>query len=170
MGVSASQITCLSIVYATVCSGADQRKHQSSAWLAFVRGIHHLMTSSWVADVTCAARFNSISTHFWAQLENIAKIIPFLQTPLLIMITRSWLIIEKATVSYFTKEVYPSYYNGGLNKLGLTSLIKKAQVTNGVGRLNCQFYWIKNHSAIWVSGAHFSLQIVAVVLWFQREV
>ena len=27
--------------YPTVCSGADQRKHQSSASLVFVRGIHH---------------------------------------------------------------------------------------------------------------------------------
>ena len=36
----ASQITGVSIVYSTVCSGADQRKHQSSASLAFVRGNH----------------------------------------------------------------------------------------------------------------------------------
>ena len=36
----ASQITGVSIVYSTLCSGADQRKHQSSASLAFVRGIH----------------------------------------------------------------------------------------------------------------------------------
>ena len=37
MGVMASQITSLTIVYSTVYSGADQRKHQSSASLAFVR-------------------------------------------------------------------------------------------------------------------------------------
>ena len=36
----ASQITSLTIVYWTVYSDADQRKHQSSASLAFVRGIH----------------------------------------------------------------------------------------------------------------------------------
>ena len=65
MGAMASQITSLAIVYSTVYSGADQRKHQSSASLAFVRGIHrwpvnsphkgpvtgkcfHLMTSSWL--------------------------------------------------------------------------------------------------------------------------
>ena len=35
-----SQITSLSIVYSTVYSGADQNKHQSSASLAFVWGIH----------------------------------------------------------------------------------------------------------------------------------
>ena len=40
MGAVASQITSLTIVYLTVYSDADQRKHQSSASLAFVRGIH----------------------------------------------------------------------------------------------------------------------------------
>ena len=40
MSMMASQITSLKIVYSTVCSGADQRKHQSSASLASVRGIH----------------------------------------------------------------------------------------------------------------------------------
>ena len=64
MGTIASQITSLTIVYSAVYSGADQSKHQSSASLAFVWGIHrgpvnsphkwpltlkcfHLMTSSW---------------------------------------------------------------------------------------------------------------------------
>ena len=63
MGAIASQITSLTIVYSTVYSDTDERKHQSSASLAFVRGIHrspvnfphkwpvtrkcfHLMTSS----------------------------------------------------------------------------------------------------------------------------
>ena len=40
MGTIASHITSLTIVYSTVYSGADQRKHQSPASLAFVRGIH----------------------------------------------------------------------------------------------------------------------------------
>ena len=40
MGAMASQITSLMNVYSTVYSGADQRKHQSSASLAFVWGIH----------------------------------------------------------------------------------------------------------------------------------
>ena len=62
MSAMASQIPSVSIVYLTVCTGADQRKHQSSTSLAFVRGIHwwiprtkcqqrgkyfHLMTPSW---------------------------------------------------------------------------------------------------------------------------
>ena len=67
MSAVASQITSLAIVYSNVYSGADQRKHQSSASLAFMGGIHrwrvntphkgtkgqyrgkyfHFMTSSW---------------------------------------------------------------------------------------------------------------------------
>ena len=63
MSTIASLISSLAVVYPTVYSDADQRKHQSSASLAFVRGIHrdrwiprtkgqlrgkcfHLMTSS----------------------------------------------------------------------------------------------------------------------------
>ena len=38
MGAKASQITSLAIVYSNDYAGADQRKHQSSASLAFVRG------------------------------------------------------------------------------------------------------------------------------------
>ena len=40
MSAIASQITSLAMVYSTVYSDADQRKHQSSASLAFVWGIH----------------------------------------------------------------------------------------------------------------------------------
>ena len=40
MGAVASQITSLTIVFSTVYSDTDQRIHQSSASLAFVRGNH----------------------------------------------------------------------------------------------------------------------------------
>ena len=40
MGTMGSQITSLTIVYSIVYLSADQRKHQSSVLLAFVRGIH----------------------------------------------------------------------------------------------------------------------------------
>ena len=46
MSAMASQITGVSIVYSTVCSDADQRKHQISASLAFVRGIHRSPVNS----------------------------------------------------------------------------------------------------------------------------
>ena len=70
MTTMASQITSLTVVYSTVYSDADQRKHQSSASLAYVGGIHrdrwiprtkgqlrgkcfHLMTSSCVDWKIC---------------------------------------------------------------------------------------------------------------------
>ena len=46
MGSMASQITSLTIVYSTVHSGRDPRKHQRSASLAFVRGIHRRLVNS----------------------------------------------------------------------------------------------------------------------------
>ena len=72
MTTIASLITSLAVVYSAVYSDADQRKHQSSASLAFVWGIHrdrwiprtkgqlrgkcfHLMTSSCVQKVLIIA-------------------------------------------------------------------------------------------------------------------
>ena len=69
MTTVASQITSLAVVYSSVYLDANQRKHQSSASLAFVWGIHrdrwiprtkgqlrgkcfHLMTSSWMLQGT----------------------------------------------------------------------------------------------------------------------
>ena len=46
MGAMVSQITSLTIVHSTVHSGADQRIHQSTASLAFVRGIHRWPVNS----------------------------------------------------------------------------------------------------------------------------
>ena len=45
MGAMASQITSLTIVYSTVYSCADQRKHQNAS-LAFLRGIHQWPVNS----------------------------------------------------------------------------------------------------------------------------
>ena len=46
MSAMASQITDITIVYSTVHSGADQRKHQSSELLAFLWGIHRWPVNS----------------------------------------------------------------------------------------------------------------------------
>ena len=46
MGAMASQITSLAIGYSTVYSGRDQRKHQSSASLVFMWGIHRWPVNS----------------------------------------------------------------------------------------------------------------------------
>ena len=46
MNAKASQVTSLTIVYSTVYLDVVQRKHQSSASLAFVRGIHRWPVNS----------------------------------------------------------------------------------------------------------------------------
>ena len=46
MGTMVFQMTSLTIVYSTIYSGEDQRKRQSSASLAFVRGIHRWLVNS----------------------------------------------------------------------------------------------------------------------------
>ena len=46
MSAMVSQLTSLTIIYSTVYSGAGQRKFQSSASLAFVRGIHRWPVNS----------------------------------------------------------------------------------------------------------------------------
>ena len=46
MDAMTSQITSLTIVYSTVYSDADQIKYQSSASLAFLRGIHRWLVNS----------------------------------------------------------------------------------------------------------------------------
>ena len=78
MTTVASQITSLTVVYSTVYSDADQRKHQSSSSLAFVWGIHrdrwiprtkgqlrgkcfHSMTSPWIISTTPRYFFNSLT-------------------------------------------------------------------------------------------------------------
>ena len=78
MTTIASQITSLTVVYSIVYSDADQRKHQSSASLAFVWGIHrdrwiprtkgqlrgkcfHLMTSSWNVITRLCPDFKSLN-------------------------------------------------------------------------------------------------------------
>ena len=72
IGVVTSQITSLTNVYSTVYSDADQRKHQSSASLAFVREFtgewhgkcFHLVTSSWSYECPSATEVILNTYHF----------------------------------------------------------------------------------------------------------
>ena len=65
MGTVVSQITSPTIVYLTVYSGADQRKHQSSASLAFVRGVYRWPVNSCKWPVTRKIfSFDDVIMHF----------------------------------------------------------------------------------------------------------
>ena len=73
MSVMVSQMTGVSIVYSTVGSGKDQSKHQSSASLAFVMGIHWgPVNSSHKGPVTPKMfPFDDVSMHhFMVALES----------------------------------------------------------------------------------------------------
>ena len=59
MCAMASQIASLTIIYSTAYSGADQRKHQSSASLAFVWGTSPV-TGEFPAQMACKAANVSI--------------------------------------------------------------------------------------------------------------
>ena len=62
-----SQITSLTVVYSIVYSGVDQRKHQSSASLAFVRGIHRDRKMFPIDDVIMYKHLSRMLTldHIW---------------------------------------------------------------------------------------------------------
>ena len=69
MSVMASQITGITIVYTTVCSDANQRRHRSSASLAFVRGIHQWPVNSPHKGPAMRKRFHVIASS-WSCLSN----------------------------------------------------------------------------------------------------
>ena len=60
MGTIAFQITSLTSVYSIVYPDADQRKHQSSASLAFVRGIHRSPVASYAENVSIWWRHHEV--------------------------------------------------------------------------------------------------------------
>ena len=64
-GAIASQITSFTIVYLTVYSDADQRKHQSAASLAFVWGIHR-GTGEFPAQMASNAEMFSFDDVSWS--------------------------------------------------------------------------------------------------------
>ena len=71
MDAMASQITSISSVYSTICTSIDQRKHQSPASLACVRGIHWTdgefpsQRSSKAENVSIWWRHHGSSSSWW---------------------------------------------------------------------------------------------------------
>ena len=93
MGAIASQITSLTIIYSTVYSGAYQRKHQSSASLAFMREFtghrwiprtngqwrgksFHLMASPWRPETI--QRTGYFAFHYFSRTPGAASILNYL--------------------------------------------------------------------------------------------
>ena len=68
MSTMECQITTLTIVYSTIYSGEDQRKHQSSASLAFVRRIHQ-----WPLNFSHKEPFDDVIVQRITPLSNICR-------------------------------------------------------------------------------------------------
>ena len=90
----ASQITSPTIAYSTVYSGTDQRKHQSSASLAFVRGIHRgLVNSPHKWPVTRKMfQFDDVIINNFTQIHHkiTTYVIAVLRIPLYMLRRRPW--------------------------------------------------------------------------------
>ena len=79
MNEMASHIHGVSIVYSTLCSGADQRKHQSCASLASVRGIH-----MWLLNGQRASNADNVFI-WWRHHVN-----AWFQTPIVVTLILAW--------------------------------------------------------------------------------
>ena len=98
MGAIASQITSLTVVYSTVYSDADQRKHQSSASLAFVWGIHR---DRWIPRTKGQLRGKCfhLMTSSWIRVPSIQETAPQVSTP-----TFGWAMATQAEVFFMTRK------------------------------------------------------------------
>ena len=113
MGAIASQITSLTIVYPTVYSDADLRKHQSSAPLAFVRGIHRGLVNSphkWLVTrkmfpfdhviTGCATQRSQLYLYVHSVIKRIKHI-----NPLGIIIYILWFIFHKENLNIYITSI-----------------------------------------------------------------
>ena len=135
MSAMGSQITGLTFVYSTVYSGTYERKHQSSASLAFVRGIHRGPVNSLHKGSVTLKMFplddvimiiTTIFSWIWIDIIMIIALSRVVVSSLYCVFP-NW---KRIPVAYFTKEVKPTLakpplnFNGGLAKFGLTSSAK----------------------------------------------
>ena len=108
MSAMASKITSLTIVYSSVYSGADQRKHQSSASLAFVRGIQRWpVNSPHKGSVTRKCFHLSIMYHHTDVVTGSG--IAFLllhQTPVTSSVRWRYGLVERTSGSLWERPVY----------------------------------------------------------------
>ena len=133
MGAMASQITSLTIVYSTVDWGADQRRPQSSASLAFVREIHR-----WPVN----------SPHKWASN---AEMFPFDDVIMMVIASFVMQLLLSSTFEISLKKLSqtskwrPSYL--GLNVL--TAL--KKSITKRMGhQIHIFAYRSMNHTVFFI--------------------
>ena len=75
MSAMASQITGVSIVCSTACSGAEQRKHQISTSLAFVKGIHRSILGGYPS--LCLVNLSNRKCAYYPSLYKVLVVVEY---------------------------------------------------------------------------------------------
>ena len=123
MSVMASQITSVSIVCTTVCSGADQRKHQSSASQAFVRGIHRWPVNSAYKGQVTRKVFPFDDVIMWRSVTHRSH----LQVPNLPMSCRNLTTWQGTMVAQESESESESWVNNSHNPLQTVDITKEVK-------------------------------------------
>ena len=106
-----SQITAVSIVYSIICSSADQIKHQSSASLTFVRGIHRWPEDSpYKGPVRRNFIFDDVIMWFPPHLLIRAKFANPIQRNTDSTITSKWIWQHNTNVRYYSSILVLSFH------------------------------------------------------------
>ena len=138
IGTMAFQITSLTIVYSTVHSGADQRKHQSSASLAFVRGIHQWPVNSphkWPVmrkmflfdDVIKQTHDDTV--HWLNRLTHCGLVTPYGDINLGQHWLRQWLVVWQHQTITWTNVDLSSVRSSGIHLRAILQEIPQSSVT-----------------------------------------
>ena len=149
MGTVASQITSLTIVYSTVYSDADQRKHQSFASLAFVRGIHrgpvnspHKWPVTWKMfpfdDVVMTMALSNICPWHWhieAIFNKETSNIPLTGGCIIMPILSLW---QSAVLPVTTKMVYWQL-SVSVSHWGTVSIWRRCFTSISIGKIRRSF-------------------------------
>ena len=149
----ASQITSLTIVYSTVYSGADQRKHQSSASLAFVRGIHRWPVNSpqkWPVKRKIFPFDDVIISDMYVQIIYLDNyIICIMQVYIYIISFRLIIISHHHITSQYLVATHILSWNSNQTYDILPEILYEHRVTFGVWHIlsSCGMYG-RNHSFI----------------------
>ena len=93
MRATASQVTSLTIVCSTVYLDTNHKKHQSSASLAFVRGIHRKLPVN--------------SPHKWPVTRKMFPFDDVIMIPLTVKMVKDITVLRKGRISSFQWELIP---------------------------------------------------------------
>ena len=146
MGAMASQITSLTIVFSTVYSGADQRKHQSSTSLAFVRGFHR-SSWSWYWS-SCPLQLPLITRH---QLSNYSQAMLMLWLKFCIFLQRKFLFRDTWFLRYFNIVIF--------------SVLSKAEAVNNWNDIQILWSILSYFIYFWINSLGQSFSMVTSLRW-----